>query len=184
VTLIRLALFALGSIPILVVSRHALRRPRSHGYYRTFAWEAILGLFLLNVEFWFVDPFAWHQLIAWFLLVLSLVLIVAGARQLKRLGRPGGERQDERLLGIEKTTRLVTTGLYRYIRHPFYASLLYLAWGIFFKNISWAGLALALIATGLLLATALIEERENTAFFGPAYREYMQRSKRFIPFIF
>jgi protein-S-isoprenylcysteine O-methyltransferase Ste14 len=48
---------------------------------------------------------------------------------------------------IEKTTILVTTGAYRYIRHPLYSSLLFLAWGIFFKAPSWPGGLLALAAT-------------------------------------
>lgn len=181
---IKAIIFCLASLPILYISRHTLRHPRSHGLYRTLAWEVILGLFLRNVEFWFVDPFGWQQWIAWLLLVLSLVSIAAGVRQLKRLGQPDTGRQEEQLLGIERTTRLVTSGIYQYIRHPFYASLLYLTWGIFFKHITWAGLVLALASTGLLITTALIEEQENTAFFGPEYSAYMDHTKRFVPFLF
>ena len=88
------------------------------------------------------------------------------------------------LLGIEKTTRLVTTGAFRYIRHPLYSSLLLLAWGVFFKNPSWAGICLALGATAFLVATAMVEEAENLLYFGPVYREYMRRTKMFIPYLF
>lgn len=176
--------FCLASAGILVISRRALRHPGAHGFYRTFAWEAILALFLLNVEFWLVDPFSWHQVISWVLLTGSLALILTGAVQLRRFGRLDRARSGEGLIGIEKTTRLVTTGIYRHLRHPFYASLLSLAWGLFAKHPSWAGLGLAGAASALLVVTALIEEQENLRYFGEPYREYMRRSRRFLPFLF
>jgi protein-S-isoprenylcysteine O-methyltransferase Ste14 len=175
---------AAGGLAILAISRRTLSRPRAHGFYRTWAWLAIFALFLLNVDFWFVDPFTPRQLLAWTLLVLSLVLIAAGALTLRRAGRPDASRQDESLIGLEKTTRLVTTGIYRYIRHPFYASLLALAWGIYCKQFSWPALALALLASGFLLVTALLEEGENLRFFGAEYGAYMRLTKRFIPHLF
>ena len=93
-------------------------------------------------------------------------------------------RNDPSLVGIEKTTRLVTADIYRYIRHPFYSSLLFLAWGIFFKHFSWLGLALAAAATACLVLTAKREEQENIGFFGSPYRDYMQTTRMFIPFLF
>ena len=38
----------------------------------------------------------------------------------------GWGRENAALLELEKTSRLVTVGLYRYIRHPLYSSLLFL----------------------------------------------------------
>jgi protein-S-isoprenylcysteine O-methyltransferase Ste14 len=88
------------------------------------------------------------------------------------------------LVAFEKTTALVTTGAYSYIRHPLYSSLLFLAWGIFFKDPSWLGGLLALGATLFLVATARVEEAENLRFFGEAYREYMKQTGMFVPFLF
>jgi protein-S-isoprenylcysteine O-methyltransferase Ste14 len=85
---------------------------------------------------------------------------------------------------MEKTTRLVTIGPYRFIRHPMYASLLYLAWGIFLKHITLLSVVLVIFASLLLVATAILEEKENLPYFGGAYAAYMQYTKRFIPFIF
>jgi protein-S-isoprenylcysteine O-methyltransferase Ste14 len=181
---IQVILFVVASIPILIISRRALAHPNSHGFYRTFAWEAILALFLLNAPFWFVDPFSPTQLLAWALLVISLILIIAGVATLRRAGKPDDQRQDDSLIGVEKTTRLVSVGLYRYIRHPFYSSLLFLAWGTFFKHLSWVGLALAAVATVFLFVTGKVEEREDIAYFGEQYREYMKKTKMFVPFLF
>ena len=174
----------LATAVLAVVSRASLAVPRSHGFPRFFAWEAILGLLLLNVDDWFRDPFAWHQLISWPLLVISAVLVVAGLRTLRQKGRPDGRRDEVPLVGVEKTTTLIRCGVYHYIRHPLYSSLLFLAWGIFFKAPSWWGVGLALVATLCLVLTARIEEGENIRFFGEEYRHYMKQSSMFIPYLF
>ena len=67
---------------------------------------------------------------------------------------------------------------------PLYSSLLFLAWGIFFKRFSPFGLVLAIAATILLFITARMEERENITFFGEEYQEYMKKTKMFEPCIF
>jgi protein-S-isoprenylcysteine O-methyltransferase Ste14 len=126
-----------------------------------------------------------HQLISWFLLIASLLPLVFGVRLLAAQGKPSKHREGEpQLLGFEKTTTLVTTGIYQYIRHPLYSSLLFLAWGIFFKIPGWIGLLLVFIASLFLVATAKADEAECLHFFGASYQEYMKRTKRFIPFLF
>ncbi len=184
----KLIVFVAFSAGLVYVSRASLRAPRSHGFYRFFAWESILSLFFLNFENlgqWFHDPFSVRQLVSWFLLLASLVSFALGVHQLRTQGRPDKQRRgDVPLIGIEKTTQLVTSGIFKYIRHPLYSSLFLLAWGVFFKNPSWAGGFLALSATAFLLATVKVEEEENIRYFGPAYQEYMQETKMFIPFVF
>ncbi|MEW6405527.1 MAG: isoprenylcysteine carboxylmethyltransferase family protein [Chloroflexota bacterium] len=176
--------FVLGSLIIIYISRASLRSPGSHGFYRFFAWEGILALLLLNMPYWFRNPFAWNQLIAWFLLVVSLIPPGFGVHSLRTRGRPAQQRAgDPSLLAFEKTTTLVTTGIYKYIRHPLYSSLLLLTWGIFFKLPSLPGIALAAVSTTFLFATAQADEAECTKFFGPQYQEYMKHSKRFIPYM-
>ena len=182
---IKAIVFVVLSLGLIYVSRGSLRATRSHGFYRFFAWEFMLALFLLVIDDWFVSPAAWHQLISWFLLGVCLIPLAFGVRALRANGKPVERREDEpQLLAFEKTSTLVTTGVYRYIRHPLYSSLLFLTWGIFFKVPAWPGLLLALAATFLLLATALADEAECTRFFGPAYQEYMKHTRRFVPFMF
>ncbi|HET7038745.1 MAG TPA: isoprenylcysteine carboxylmethyltransferase family protein [Gemmatimonadales bacterium] len=176
-------LIAAGSVPIVWVSRRALLRPSSHGFSRFFAFEAILALVVLNAPSWFAGPFAVRQLGSWSLLIVSLVLVVWGALLLRRAGRPRPAPRDSRLFGWENTAVLVTAGPYRYIRHPLYASLLFLAWGALLKRVSLATLALAVVASLALVATARAEEAENLARFGQPYRAYMSRTRRFIPFL-
>ena len=182
--MLMLAVFIVGSAVIVYVSRASLLAPRSHGFYRFFAWETILALTALNLERWFAHPFAWYQLISWFLLIVSLFLVIHSVRLLRQMGKQNAQRDDSPMLAFEKTTAIVTAGAYRYIRHPLYSSLLFLAWGVAFKAPGWLTILLALIATLFLVATARAEEAEDIRFFGPAYQEYMKHTRMFIPFLF
>ncbi len=175
--------FVLATLGIAWVSRSSLRNPRYHGFYRFFAWEIILVSFLVNMDFWFVDPFSVRQVFSWFFLTLSLVLILLGVLTFRKFGKLNEDRSNLGLMGIEKTTALVTAGIYNYIRHPFYSSLLFLSWGILLKKINWLSILLAGTTTVFLILTAKNEEAENTEFFGANYLAYMAETKMFIPFI-
>jgi protein-S-isoprenylcysteine O-methyltransferase Ste14 len=176
--------FIVASAGLTWVSRPSLRGLRFHGFYRFFSWEAILTLVLLNIDFWFREPFSLHQAISWLLLAVSLFLVIHGFLLLRRIGKPDSNRSDSSLVGIEKTTKLVTQGAYRYIRHPLYSSLLFGVRGVFFKHPSWLGLLLVAITVFFLITTARIEKAENLSFFGAAYQDYVKQTKMFIPFLF
>lgn len=172
----KLIIFALVSGLIVFVSRDSLRDPRSHGFFRFFAFESVLILILLNLAHWFRDPFSALQIVSWLLLLASLVLAVHGFHLLRVIGRPKE--------GIEDTTTVVTVGAYKVIRHPLYSSLLLFAWGVFLKDPSLPGAIVALAASVFLLATAKVEEAENLGKFGAEYAAYMKTAKMFIPLLF
>lgn len=79
---------------------------------------------------------------------------------------------------------MVTTGLYRYIRHPLYSSIIIFALGAFLKDPSWVGALLVLTTALGVILTARIEESHNLERFGEEYRTYMKNTSRFIPFIY
>jgi protein-S-isoprenylcysteine O-methyltransferase Ste14 len=174
--MIEIILFVIGTAGIVWISVPSLKQPGSHGFYRFFAWEIILGAFVINLRGWFVHPFAWYQILSWILLLAALVPIIYGVILLRTIGKPTDE--------LEATTRLVTSGIYRFIRHPLYASLLYLAWGIFFKSPSLLDSCLAVVTTAFLLATAWADEAECLVKFGEEYAGYMKKTKRFIPWVY
>lgn len=174
--LVKLIIFVVANAGILFVSWKPLSNPRSHGFYRFFAFESILILILLNLEHWLSDPFSVHQIVSWLLLFVSIVLVAHGIYLLRVVGRPKS--------GIENTTTLVMVGAYKYIRHPLYGSLLFLAWGVFFKDVSLLGGILASVATAFLIVIAKMEEAENIQKFGAEYAAYMKTTRMFIPFLF
>jgi protein-S-isoprenylcysteine O-methyltransferase Ste14 len=129
----------------------------------------------MNAPDWFRDSYSPVQLISWVFLACSLLLAVHGFRLLRMVGDPEGD--------FENTTRLVTVGAYRYIRHPLYCSILLGGTGAFFKQPTWLGLGLFSVVVAFVYATARVEEGENIKRFGEAYQEYMERTKMFLPYL-
>lgn len=175
--------FVAGSVPVIAVSWPALRHPGSHGFPRFFAFEAILALVVLNSGVWFDRPWAPWQIVSWVLLVGSIPLALHGFLVLHRAGRAVAPPRGAAEHRWEYTTELVTTGAYRFIRHPLYASLLLVTWGVALKRAGPASLALAAAATLFLVLTARADERECLRRFGDAYRAYAGRTRMFVPFV-
>jgi protein-S-isoprenylcysteine O-methyltransferase Ste14 len=164
----------ISTIAIAVFSwQFSIKARRFHGVYRFFSFESILVLTLLNWRFWFFEPFSWNQIVSWFALIGSIPLVVEGFRLLRIVGKPQGQ--------LENTTRLVRVGVYRYIRHPLYASLILLGCGVYLKHLTWYGLLFALVNLAALIATAKTEEKEMILGFGAEYETYMKQTRMFFP---
>ncbi len=181
--IVRLIAFGLGTVGIVTVSWRTLFKLRSHGFFRFVAWEAILILMLLNLPQWFHHPFSIRQIVSWVFLIASAIVLWLGVSLLRK-SKVAEDRTESELYSFEKTSQLVTSGVYKYIRHPLYASLLYLAVGSFLKDISLGSSVAFSIASLSLFETAFADERECVQYFGSQYREYMKNTKRFIPFFF
>ena len=173
-----------SSIVLIILSWRSVRHLYYHGFYRFFAWELIIIQFALTLPVWFKDPFSRYQLISWFLLLLSPFVLYWGVSLLHQLGGERIKRIEIPNYEFENTSTLVTSGIYAFIRHPMYCSLLLLSWGIFFKQPSLSGLVLPASTSLFLYLTARIEEKENIQTFGSLYSDYMQKSKMFIPYLF
>lgn len=78
---------------------------------------------------------------------------------------------------------LVTSGPYRWFRHPIYAAVIYFSWACLaaFPNVE--ALVAVLFVTGGLFTRMLFEEKELKKAF-PEYENYSKRAKRLIPFVF
>ncbi len=178
-------LFVVLSVPIVILSRRTIFNIKSHGFYRFFAWELILLLFVNNYKYWFKDIFCYRQIASWVFLIAALYTVIAGLILLRRAGNPHHEKRNSpELFHLEKTTKLVEIGVFKYIRHPLYGSLMFLSWGIFLKHTSFALLCVLLSSNLLLYLTAKFDEIECIEYFGKRYEEYMKKTKMFIPFLF
>jgi protein-S-isoprenylcysteine O-methyltransferase Ste14 len=164
--------FLVFSLILLIVT---LIRPHPYRFSRFAAFECVLGLVFLNAEAWFAEALSPRQIFSWILLILSIGVVVSGLSQLKSEGFPEGD--------FAETTRLVTGGIYRYIRHLMYSSLLLMGGGAFLKSPSWWGLGILIVLVLGVIRTAAIEEKANLARFGEGYQAYRERTKRFIPFV-
>lgn len=110
---------------------------------------------------------SWIPTVGMGLTVISALIGIAGCRALGRnlsaLPQPasGG--------------KLVTTGLYRWVRHPMYIGLLMLAVGWAIWCFSLVALLIALIFGVFLRSKATAEDRWLTRFY-PEHRDYAART--------
>jgi len=74
----------------------------------------------------------------------------------------------------------VTTGLYHYSRHPMYITQLVMFIGVGIASASWLFLLLTIAYTALSLIYAGSEEQMCLEKYGDAYREYIERTPRWI----
>jgi protein-S-isoprenylcysteine O-methyltransferase Ste14 len=166
-----------GTVLIILFSWFlSIQYKRYHGITRFFAFESIFILVLLNYRGWFSNPFSFHQIISWILLIISLYPVTAGYILLKREGKP--------TVNFENTSLLVKSGIYKYIRHPLYLSVFLLGMGVMLKIPGLMQIILGIIILVSVYVTARIEENEMITRFGDEYRQYMKETRMFIPFIF
>ena len=80
-----------------------------------------------------------------------------------------------------KQHQLVTSGPYRWVRHPLYTvgSSLFIAFGMMADN--WFIAALGLLAFIAMAARTPKEEANLIEKFGDEYRDYMKQTGRFLP---
>jgi protein-S-isoprenylcysteine O-methyltransferase Ste14 len=93
------------------------------------------------------------------------------------LGRNWGMPMTQRV-----EPELVTSGPYRFIRHPIYSGLLLGVVGTALAN-NILGLIIAVVLGAYFYYAATVEERNLVAAFPAAYPAYREHTKKLIPFL-
>ena len=138
------------------------------------AWLVLMGLDAVRFR-WSQMP-GWLQVVGAILLLVSFYLFFLTFRE-----NPYASAAVR--VQTERGQTVVTTGPYRYVRHPMYAAGIPFMVGTNFLLGSWYGLLMGLTFTVGLALRAVQEERVLQAEL-PGYEEYMARVKyRFIPHI-
>jgi protein-S-isoprenylcysteine O-methyltransferase Ste14 len=85
---------------------------------------------------------------------------------------------------VDATQPVVWRGPYRWVRHPSYTGLLFVAAGFGLAFSNWPGLVLCVAAPALaMLRRIRVEEAELTRVLGDAYRTYQGSTKRLVPWL-
>ena len=142
----------------------------------------VLGV-LLAFGFVFGVPsttIAWHQhALFW----IGIALMVAGLAfrwyAIRSLGK-----FFTRTVATRAGQYVVDTGPYRLIRHPSYSGSLVMFFGVGLAMTNWAALLAIMAGAAIGFAWRVrVEEQALCADLGDAYRDYMRRTRRFIPFL-
>jgi protein-S-isoprenylcysteine O-methyltransferase Ste14 len=78
---------------------------------------------------------------------------------------------------------VVTTGPYRYLRHPIYGAILLFAAAGLAAHPSWSAAGFGALLAGGASIRAVAEERLLVERY-PEYRDYARRTRRFVPYVF
>jgi protein-S-isoprenylcysteine O-methyltransferase Ste14 len=142
---------------------------------------AALGLaFLLAFT---ADRFAiaGHRVVAFW---AGITLLVGGSLLRRHCWRTLGQSFTG-AVDVRPGQAVVDRGAYRWVRHPSYTAGLLIFAGIGLALGNWLSLALTLVAGASVYAARVVaEERALVETLGDPYRDYMRRTKRFVPFIF
>jgi len=139
----------------------------------------IPAIYVASGEPRFAD-YSFEPVLAWLgavVFALSLALFYRTHRDLQQFWSV--------TLEIRETHRLVTSGVYRYVRHPMYAA--FFLWGLAQALLlpNWIAGPAGIAGFGTLFCFRLRrEEQMMEATFGDAYRAYAARTWRVLPGIF
>ncbi len=146
--------------------------------YNGFSFISFLPILWLTVVL--PDRPLYQVPLPWSLLLLAgqgfaVILLLVGVLQTGPLSF-AGVRQ---LFEEERPASLVTSGLYRYVRHPLYTAGLLFLW--LTPTMTLNRLTLYLVATLYILIGAIFEERKLLGEFGEAYARYQRSTPMLIP---
>ena len=120
--------------------------------------------------------------IVWF--ALGIAILLAGSMLRRYCFRTLGRFFTGNVRVLADHT-VIEDGPYRFVRHPSYTGgmLMYLGTGLALTN--WLS-ALILVGMGAITYAyrVRVEEQALGSSIGQPYRDYMQRTKRFVPFVF
>jgi protein-S-isoprenylcysteine O-methyltransferase Ste14 len=185
--------FLLGIVGWFVIRYPFARRAKRLGvarsvggtHDRVLLWIAATGQFIVPAIYCLTNQpsFAnvgFQPFLAWLgalVLVAALVLFRLTHKQLGRNWSITLETRDQH--------KLVTDGLYSWVRHPMYSSfiLMALAQALLLQNTIAGPIGLVAIAILFFLRVPR-EERVMVETFGEEYRDYMGRTARIIPWVY
>lgn len=111
-------------------------------------------------------------------------LLIAGSALRRHCFRMLG-RHFTYAVEVSSDQPVVDAGAYRILRHPSYLAgmLIDAGWGFALTN--WVSVALLIVFPTMFYAARIaVEERALLATIGDAYREYMGRTKKLIPYLY
>ena len=156
-------------IPLMLFAREQTREMESpHGGTEKYLYPAIMILWIIAIIYSIFVPLRLGTV--WFYVGLPVFL----------LGLIGQSSVCASVCVTRVGETPLTGGIYRFSRHPYYVTQLVMFVGIGVASASWLLLLFAVIYSYLHFIMAGSEERHCLEKYGAAYREYMNRTPRWI----
>ena len=114
---------------------------------------------------------------------LGTIMLIAGAVLHRYCFNTLGESFTGTVI-VSRDQRIVQHGVYRLVRHPSYTAAFLMFTAIGFALGSWISVAILFLVHCYLYGVRVaVEEKALLQTLGEPYKQYMSRTKRFIPFV-
>ncbi|HET9095352.1 MAG TPA: isoprenylcysteine carboxylmethyltransferase family protein [Candidatus Baltobacteraceae bacterium] len=115
---------------------------------------------------------------------IGLCVFIAGSLLRRHCRRMLGRNFTGAVI-VKPDQAVVERGAYGYVRHPSYTAGALLWVGIGLALANWISLLVLISSIAIMYAYRVrVEEAALVSVIGQPYRDYMKRTKRFIPFVF
>jgi len=118
-----------------------------------------------------------NNLISLILLFVAVILIVLSVWEM-RINR------FYQVPDVKKQNKLITTGVYAYIRNPMYLSQILLATSIIINNFTTYSLIILSFLCWIFIQKINYEEKLLQTHFGLDFKKYVTNTKKLIPYIY
>jgi protein-S-isoprenylcysteine O-methyltransferase Ste14 len=157
--------------PFVLMKRHSVKAQQMD---RRARWgmlvEGVAFALLWQSQFWLRPTTVLRNVLSICFLVLAGVLSWSGTRALGRQWRVDA--------GLNADHALITTGPYRFVRHPIYASMLCMLLGAGLMTTPWA---LLLLCTVVFIIGTEIRVRIEDALLASRFRSQFENYRRAVP---
>jgi protein-S-isoprenylcysteine O-methyltransferase Ste14 len=148
-------------------------------------WAAIIGWIFIGGSWMFApgtrsalgpmaeSPVPNIQYVGLLIGMFGLSLLLAGFLSLGESFRTS--------IDFDEDVKLITRGIYRFIRNPIALGVLLQGWGNTLMHQTWSALAVALVLQVTNMLRAHFEERFLTLKVGKPYVDYLRKTGRFLP---
>jgi protein-S-isoprenylcysteine O-methyltransferase Ste14 len=163
-------------------SRERLDR-RQEGLFVLATLRPLGAAFWLGTFVWLANPawMAWSSIpLPVWLRSTGVVILAVGCGLMVWTFRSLGRNLTDTVVTRRQHT-LVSHGPYRWVRHPLYLSAALLIVAISLMAANWFFFGAGLLLFVVLVIRTRVEEQNLVARFGESYRNYMERTGRFLP---
>ena len=156
---------------------------RQEGVFILATLRPLGAVFWFGLIAWMINPrwLAWSSVpVPLWLRWAGVPILLAGSALLVWTFRSLGKNLTDTVVTRKQHT-LVSHGPYRWIRHPLYSSAALLVVALSLIAANWFFFVTGALLLCVLVARTRTEEANLVARFGDSYRQYMERTGRFVP---
>ena len=135
----------------------------------------VIGLTLIERSLTYRQEIEAVKIISVVLMILGIIIVITALVTFKQRVTPNP-------VPLE-TARLRTNGIYGYIRHPMYSSVILFLIGFTLYERAYYSFFLNIIVVIFLAVKIKFEEKQLEKHF-PDYKEYQSKTKKLLPFIY